>query len=264
MAVSISDIRPLHDVDLKIRRSSKYRRIRSSIQAVGLVEPLAIFPSRTEPGKWLLLDGHARLDVIQKLGWNEVNCLVASEDDGFTYNKRIAKLPLVQEHFMITRALERGVPAEKIAKALNVEASTIKARKNILDGICPEAIEMLKHKTVSPHVFAAIRPMKPARQVVVVDLMLNGGCLTSSYARALREGTKDSDLKENYRAKRRQRLSAEQIARIQRGDRGAGARLQAGRRILRRRDLGLGRGLRVCGESPSQRRDRAVPKPSSS
>ena len=216
MTVSISDIRPLRELDLKIRRSSKYRRIRSSIQTVGLVEPLAVFPSRTEPAKWLLLDGHARLDVIQKLGWTEVNCLVASEDDGFTYNKRIAKLPLVQEHFMIARALERGVAAEQIAKALNVEANTIKARRNILDGICPEVIEMLKHKSVSPHVFAAIRPMKPARQVVVVDLMLNGGCLTTSYARALREGTKEGDLKENYKAKRRQKLSAEQVARIQR------------------------------------------------
>ena len=216
LKILISDIKPLNEIDHRIRRSSKYRRIRSSIQTVGLVEPLAVFPSRTEAGKWLLLDGHARLDVVQKLGWSEVDCLVASEDDGFTYNKRIAKLPLVQEHFMIARALERGVPAEKIAKALNIGTGTVKARKNILDGICSEVIEMLQHKSVSPHVFAAIRPMKPARQVVVVDLMLNGGCLTSSYARALREGTKEVDLKEHYKARRRQRLSAEQIARIQR------------------------------------------------
>jgi DNA-binding CsgD family transcriptional regulator len=214
--IQISDIQPLHEVDPTIRRSSKYRRIRSSIQTVGLVEPLAIFPSKVEPGQWLLLDGHVRLDVIRKLGWDKVNCLVAAEDEGFTYNKRVAKLPLVQEHFMISRALDRGVSPEKIAKALNLEVNTVKSRKSILDGICPEVIEMLKHKTVSPMVFRAIRPMKPARQVVVVDLMLSGGCLTSTYARALREGTKEVDLKDNYRTKRRQSLSAEQILRIQR------------------------------------------------
>jgi hypothetical protein len=216
ITISVSDIQPSHEIDQRIRRSSKYRRIRSSIQTIGLVEPLAVFPSRVKPSKWLLLDGHARLEIIKKLGWNEVRCLVASEDEGFTYNKRVAKLPVVQEHFMIKRALERGVSAEKIAKALNVETNTIKGRTNILDGICPEVIEMLKHKHVSSLVFAAIRPMKPARQMVAVDLMLNGGCLTTSYARALREGTKAIDLKENYKARRRQKLSAEQIARIQR------------------------------------------------
>jgi ParB-like chromosome segregation protein Spo0J len=214
--IPVSDIRPMHEVDPTIRRSSKYRRIRSSIQTVGLVEPLAVFPSKIEPGHWLLLDGHVRFDVIQKLGWTQVTCLVASEDEGFTYNKRVARLPLVQEHFMISRALERGVSPEKLAQALNLGVNTVKSRKSILDGICPEVIEMLKHQNVSPAVFTAIRPMKPARQLVAVDAMLNGACLTASYARALRIGTKDIDLKENYKARRQQRLSAEQIARIQR------------------------------------------------
>lgn len=214
--IPVADIRTLHELDSRIRRTTKYRRIRASIQIVGLVEPLAVFPSKAEPGQWLLLDGHARLDVIQKLGWSEVKCLVASDDEGFTYNKRIAKLPLVQEHFMIARALERGVSADKIATALSVKTNTIKARKGILDGICPEVIDMLKHKNVGRAVLTAIRPMKAARQVVVVDLMLNGGSLTSSYARALREGTKEADLKENYKTRRHTKLSPEQIARIQR------------------------------------------------
>jgi hypothetical protein len=117
---------------------------------------------------------------------------------------------------MISRALERGVSAEKLAQALNITVTTVKSRKSVLDGICPEVIEMLKHQNVSPAVFAAIRPMKPARQLVAVDAMLNGACLTSSYARALRVGTKEGDLKENYKARRQQKLSAEQIARIQR------------------------------------------------
>jgi hypothetical protein len=77
-------------------------------------------------------------------------------------------------------------------------------------------IEKLKHKCGSPNVFAAVRPMKPARQIVVDDLILSGGCLTSSYAKGLREGTKQADLKESYTVKRRQKLSTEQIAGIQR------------------------------------------------
>jgi ParB-like chromosome segregation protein Spo0J len=214
-SITLSDVRLLQEFDPNIRKSSKYRRIRSSIKAIGLVEPLVVFPSKIEPGYWLLLDGRVRFDVIRGLNWHEAICLVASDDEGFTYNKRIARLPLIQEHYMITRALERGVSAEKIAKTLNININTVKSRKSLLDGICPQVVELLKHKTVSPAVFTALRPMKVARQLVAVDLMLNGGCLNASYARALREGTRDIDLKENYKARRRQRLSSDQIARIQ-------------------------------------------------
>jgi hypothetical protein len=35
--ILLSEIRPLHELDPRIRRSSKYRRIRSSIQTIGLV-----------------------------------------------------------------------------------------------------------------------------------------------------------------------------------------------------------------------------------
>ena len=50
---------------------------------------------------------------------------------------------------MIVRALERGVSEEKIGRALNVDARSIRRRRNLLEGICPEVVELLKDRSVT-------------------------------------------------------------------------------------------------------------------
>ena len=37
----------------------------------------------------ILLDGHIRLIALQELGYIEVPCLVATDDESYTYNSRI-------------------------------------------------------------------------------------------------------------------------------------------------------------------------------
>jgi ParB-like chromosome segregation protein Spo0J len=65
----------------------------------------------------LLLDGHMRLDALRFLGATEAACVVADDDEAFTYNKRVNRLATIQEHYMIVRALDRGVPGEAGAGA---------------------------------------------------------------------------------------------------------------------------------------------------
>ena len=45
--------------------------------------------------------------------------IVASEDDRFTYNARVNRLPPIQAHKMIVKAVKNGVKPERIAKALS-------------------------------------------------------------------------------------------------------------------------------------------------
>ena len=45
--------------------------------------------------------------------------VVAADDEAFTYNKRVNRLAPIQEHYMIVRAIERGVSMQKLARALN-------------------------------------------------------------------------------------------------------------------------------------------------
>lgn len=53
--------------------------------------------------------------------------LVATEDEAFTYNK-VSRIAVIQEHKMILKAIEKGVPEERLAMALNVNVSSIRPR----------------------------------------------------------------------------------------------------------------------------------------
>jgi hypothetical protein len=61
--------------------------------------------------------------------------------ESFTYNKRVNRLATIQEHYMIVRVLERGVPEEKLACELNVDAMVIRQRRHLLAGRHPEFLE---------------------------------------------------------------------------------------------------------------------------
>lgn len=52
-------------------------------------------------------------------GVAEIACLISTDDEAFTYNKRVNRIAIIQEHKMILKAIEKGVSEERIAKSLN-------------------------------------------------------------------------------------------------------------------------------------------------
>jgi ParB-like chromosome segregation protein Spo0J len=217
ITLPLTAILPRKKMGESVKRSVKYRRIAASIAEVGIIEPIVVTRVKGQSDSYMLLDGHVRLEIIQKHGVTSVDCLVASDDEGFTYNKRVNHLATVQEHFMIVRALKGGVSREKLASALNVNISRIEQRRALLDGISPDVVELLKDRHgINPLVFRVLKKMKPARQVIVVELMLSVNNITSSYAQALLAGTRAADLKDGHKAKQLAGLTPEQMARMER------------------------------------------------
>ena len=200
----------------RFQRTAKYKRIARSLSEVGVVEPLVVVPLKKHDGRYLLLDGHVRLAALTDLGQEKVRCLIADDDEAFTYNKRVNRLATIQEHFMLVRALERGVSDEKLAKALNVNIALIKRRRTLLDGICPEVVELLKDKSLNLITFDALRKMKPMRQIEVANLMITARNWTASYAKALLASTQQEDLAKPDQPKRVAGLTPEQMARMER------------------------------------------------
>lgn len=194
-------------------RTVRFKRIERSMAEIGIIEPLVVAPLRD--GIHLLLDGHLRYAVLKATGATQVRCLVATDDEAFTYNKRVNHLATVQEHLMIVRAIEKGVPEEKTARALNVEVGHIRARQTMLNGICPEAIDLLKDKPVAPHAFKALRRMRPVRQIEAAELMISMSNYTASYADLLLAGTQKRDLLHPEKPKRVGGMTPEQIARME-------------------------------------------------
>lgn len=90
---------------------------------------------------------------------------------------------------MLRRAIDKGVSKERLARAFNVNLSTINSRINLLHGICPKAVELLQDHQFTPDVTRHLRKMKAARQVEAVELMIAANTITAAHADALLKAT---------------------------------------------------------------------------
>lgn len=194
----------------------KFKQILSSIGEVGLIEPLTVTAVDQQSGNHILLDGHVRLLALHDLGHDNASCLVATDDEAYTYNNRINRLSTIQEHFMIRRAIERGVSLERLAKALSVDVTQIVKKMNLLEGLCPEAVELLHDRQFSPEVVRAIRKMKPTRQVECVELMIAANNVTVAYAEALLVATPAARLVDGKKPAKLTGVTHEQMAKMER------------------------------------------------
>ena len=214
VTIAIRDILPLRQVMEGVRKSRKYRQIEASIRKVGIAHPPTVARHATMKGRYLLLDGHIRIEVLKELGIGEVACLVSLDDEAFTYNRQVNRLATVQEHRMILKVIERGVSERAIAETLNVDVAHIRAKRNLLRGICAEAAEMLKDKHCPINTIHALRRLKPTRQVEMVDLMIRIDNFAVSYAKALVAATPPEQLADAEKPRPLKGVSPEELARI--------------------------------------------------
>lgn len=196
--------------------SRKYKQILASIDAVGLIEPLTIGKPDKVSGVHLLLDGHIRLLALKELSFTNAPCLVALDDESYTYNNRINRLSTIQEHLMICRAVDRGVTAARLAKSLDLDIEHITKKINLLDGICSEAVVLMRDKHFSPNLSPVLRKMKPTRQVEVVELMVATDNITVAYAQALLAATPSNMLVGEAKPKKMAGVTPEQMAIMER------------------------------------------------
>jgi ParB-like chromosome segregation protein Spo0J len=216
LRISIDQIVPLKLVSSAVKKSPKYAQIAASIREVGLVEPPVVARDRGEPGRYLLLDGHLRVDVLKEMGHTDVTCLVSTDDEGYTYNRRVNRIAMIQEHRMIVKAIERGVPEDRIAKALNVDVQNIVRKRRLLEGICSEVADILKDKHIAISTFSELKKMLPLRQIEAAELMVAMNKFTTNYAKSLVAATPQAQLVEQDKPKHVKGLSDEQIAMMER------------------------------------------------
>ena len=215
LIVPVALLLPSKKLPLNMSSSRKYKQILESLRTIGLIEPLIISPT-TDSGNHIVLDGHARLLALQELGANNVQCLISTDDETYTYNNRINRLSTVQEHLMIKRAISRGVSAEKLASSLNVDLTQIIRKVKLLDGICPEATKLLKDQVFPTKLSDILRKMKPTRQIECVELMISANTIKIPYAQALLAATPSHMLVETGRSKKFRGISPEQLLKMER------------------------------------------------
>jgi ParB-like chromosome segregation protein Spo0J len=216
ITLALDRILPSRKTPEGLHTSRKFKQIVASMEAVGLIEPLSVGKADKATGQHVLLDGHMRLLALRQLGYTDAPCLIATDDESYTYNNRINRISSIQEHHMLRRAVERGVTPERLAKALNVDISQIHKKMSLLDGICPEAVEMLKDQHFSANLGAVLRKLKPTRQVECVELMLTANNMTVAYAEALLAATPPQLLVSEKRPRKMSGVTAEQMVKMER------------------------------------------------
>lgn len=216
VVVPLERILPTRVVDAATKRSRKYKCIEASIRELNLIEPLVVHPERKGGTNYLLLDGHIRREILKDLGQSGAKCLVANDDEAFTYNHKVNRLSAIQEHFMIMRAIKSGVSEARISRTLNVDIANIKQKRDLLDGICPEAIKLLRDKRITAGALREFRKVKPMRQIEMAELVCASHSFSAAYAKCLVAASSQDQLVEPDRQKDGRGLSAEDVARMER------------------------------------------------
>src|SRR5215204_4402354 len=109
IVLPLEKILPLKQVKYDPEKSPTCRKIAASLKEVGLIEPLVVFPQKGKGSDYFLLEGHYRLEGLKQAGKREALCLIATEDEAYTYNHKVNRVNPIQEHFMILKTLENGV-----------------------------------------------------------------------------------------------------------------------------------------------------------
>ncbi|NQT34551.1 ParB N-terminal domain-containing protein [bacterium] len=178
----VSDLYPLFPRKEEFRGSNVFRKIVSSIKELGLIEPLVVIEQQ---GHYFIKDGYLRWCALQELGFEKVECLIGTDMDVYTYNKRVNALTPIQTHRMIERAIKHGVEPDKIADALNVSQNWVKLMEKLITGITPEVIEKLKQRVVGKKIFEELKKVSADRQMEILQMIEAADDYSVKYVRAL-------------------------------------------------------------------------------
>lgn len=215
ITLSLDAILPTRQVQLA-GPSDRYHTILASLRKFGfLVEPLVVYPLAGQSGSYILLDGHWRMKALREAGMTEAFCLLAKDDEAFTYNYQVNRLAPIQENAMILNALKKGVSDEDVAEALNMSVEKVRASRDLLRGIHQDAVHLLRDKPVTPAALHYFRRVKPSRQVEMAEMMVSAGIYTAAYAEMLLAGTIQAELLHPDKPKHVRKLRAEDFARME-------------------------------------------------
>lgn len=213
--LELAKILPMRLLDDRLRKSAKYQCIEASIRELGLIEPLVVFPQPDNDGTFMLLDGHVRLMILKDLGRSSAKCLISTDDEGFTYNHKVNRLSAIQEHFMILRAIKNGVTESRIARCLNVDVASIRQKRDLLEGICPEAVHLLKDRRATGPALRELRKVKPMRQIEIAELMRAACNHSVGYVKCLVAATPLEQMADADRPKDFRGLTPDDVARME-------------------------------------------------
>ncbi len=178
--VDISIVKLIPRNERKIAK--KYRhRIEASIRAVGMIDPLIVYPIGDD---YEILDGALRYRILLDMGVEAVPCLVHDSRDGFTGNRMVNQLSASQEMRMLRKSLEE-LDEKTIATALGMQGIGHRLNKGLLDKLHPAAVKAFNANKINLQTAREMVNVKTDRQAEILQLMESCNDYSTIFARGL-------------------------------------------------------------------------------
>ena len=165
------------------RKASKkyYRRIEASIRAVGLIEPLVVYPVEDQ---YEILDGCLRYAILLEMGIETVPCLIGNEREAFTGNRMVNRLSAAQEMRMLRKSLEE-LDEKTIAGALGMAGIKHRLNKGLLKKLDPKVAKAFEAGKIAKSCATELAHVKPDRQVEILKLMESCNDYSVTFAKGM-------------------------------------------------------------------------------
>ena len=116
---------------------------------------------------------------------------------------------------MIRKAIDDGASEERIASVLHIDLKTLRQKRDLLVGICPEAADILKDKAISAGCFTVLRKMTDLRQIEAAELMVTISNYSVTLAKTVLAASNTEQLAKPGTRKAPRALSPEQLAHLE-------------------------------------------------
>ena len=162
--VDINDLIPLNTREINLEKNIRFKRILSSIKAIGLIEPLSIYK---ENGKYAILDGFLRYKACQMLKKDTIPCILSVKKEGYTYNRMVNRLSPLQETRMVKKSLEI-VSDKMIATVFGIKSFKYHIPKGLIEQLHPEVLKSFDNGLISRKAAEEFTYVMPGKQLQIL------------------------------------------------------------------------------------------------
>ncbi len=157
------------------------KRIEASLRAVGLIEPLVVYP---QGDNFEILDGCLRYAILLDMGVETVPCLVWREREAFTGNRMVNRLSSAQEMRMLRKSLEE-LDEKTIANALGMAGISHRLNQSLLKKLAPTVTKAFEAGKMNLQCAKELTHVTPERQAEILKLMESCNDYSVTFARGL-------------------------------------------------------------------------------
>lgn len=158
-----------------------YKRIEASLRAVGLIEPLVVYPQDDD---FEILDGCLRYQILLEMGVETVPCLIWKEREAFTGNRMVNRLSTAQEMRMLRKSLEE-LDEKTIADALGLAGIKHRLNEGLLKKLTPLAVKAFEAGKLSKSAVQELAHVNVERQTEILKLMESCDDYSVTFVRGL-------------------------------------------------------------------------------